>query len=445
MGTWRNESGQVLIITALSMTILLGFVGFATDVGVMLRERRVAQTVADSAAVGAATEALNERFPSTITTAMYQSAFLDASLDGYTAGSSNGTTNSSTGVTLTINTGSNITIPGYSSANNIQAIVSKTTPTIFMGAFGALLGGNFQNINVSATAIASDTISSNGCGWIPNSNGYDPAVTMGGSSEVFANQCGISVNGNVDMGGHSNITAEYLVASGNITNTGSAGVTGPYTGNGSYITDPMQYLQDTANQPSVSGTTCTGPDGMNCEYDYGCGSTTCTVSNTTLTPSTIYYYDKPVTISGNVSGSGVTIYLAGTTPYLDFSSVGTLTLSPPAPSGTSCAGDANPLCGIVIDAPKDGSGSVAPSSCSHGKGNNYGYNGEMYFDFGSSTTTIKGVIYAPYMQLFLQDQGASTVFDNNFVIGTFCSQSATLNVNGFSGPLSPNTRVGLVF
>jgi hypothetical protein len=445
MSTWRNESGQVLIITALSMTILLGFVGFATDVGVMLRERRVTQTVADSAAVGAATEALNERFPSTVTTAMYQSALLDASLDGYSAGASNGTTNSSTGVTLTINTGSNITIPGYSSAGNIQAIVSKTTPTIFMGAFGALLGGNFQNINVSATAIASNKISSNGCGWIPNGNGYTPAVKLSGSSNIFANQCGISVNGNVDMGGSSNLTALYLVASGSVTNAGSSGISGPVASGGSYISDPMQYLQDPVNQPSVSGTTCTGPDGMNCKYDYGCGSTSCTISNTTLTPSTVYYYDKPLTISGNVSGTGNTIYLAGTTPYLDFNNVGTLTLSAPAPSGESCAGDGNPLCGIVIDAPADGSGKVAPSTCSNGNGNNKGNNGEIYFDFGSSTTTLKGIVYAPYMQLFLQDQGANTTFDNNFVIGTFCSQSATLNVNGLSGPLSPITRVGLVY
>lgn len=442
----RDESGQVLVMVALGMTVLLGFVGFATDVGVLLRERRVAQSVADAAAVGAATEALNEHFPSSISTAMYQSAALDASIDGYTAGSSNGTTNSSSGVTLTIITGANITIPGYSSAGNYQAIVAKSTPTLFMAVFGVLFGNNrnFQNMTVTATAIASDMVTSNGCGWFSNGNGYDPAVKMGGSSEVFANQCGISVNGNVDMGGSSNVTAKYFVASGTITDTGNAGITGSEAAGGAPITDPMQFLQQTANQPTVSGTSCTGPDSMNCVYDSGCTKSGCTLSGT-LTSNTVYYYDQPVTVSGNVSGTGDTIYLAGTTPYLDFASVGTLTLSPPAPSGTSCAGDANPLCGIVIDAPFDGSGDAAPSSCSHGKGNNYGNNGEIYFDFGSSSVTIKGDIYAPYMQLFVQDQGANATFDNNFDLGTFCSQAATLTVNGFSGPLSPNTRVGLVY
>ena len=37
----KEESGQVLVVTALSMFVLLGFVGFATDVGNLLRVRRV--------------------------------------------------------------------------------------------------------------------------------------------------------------------------------------------------------------------------------------------------------------------------------------------------------------------------------------------------------------------------------------------------------------------
>ena len=75
----KDESGQVLVVVALSMTTLLGFVGFATDVGVMLHERRIAQSVADGAAIGAATEALYERNFSSVSSSMYQSAALDAS------------------------------------------------------------------------------------------------------------------------------------------------------------------------------------------------------------------------------------------------------------------------------------------------------------------------------------------------------------------------------
>ncbi len=46
----KEASGQVLVMTALSITVLLGFIAFATDVGLLLHERRMAQTAADSAA-----------------------------------------------------------------------------------------------------------------------------------------------------------------------------------------------------------------------------------------------------------------------------------------------------------------------------------------------------------------------------------------------------------
>ena len=52
----KDESGQALIITALCMTCLFGFAALATDVGIILREKRMAQTAADGAAVAGASE-----------------------------------------------------------------------------------------------------------------------------------------------------------------------------------------------------------------------------------------------------------------------------------------------------------------------------------------------------------------------------------------------------
>lgn len=445
MRKFKDESGQVLIMVALSMTVLIGFVGFATDVGMLLREKRIAQSAADGAAIGAATEALYERNWTTVNSNMYNAAALDASLNGYTTSAGNGAKDSSTGVTLTVYAGSNITIPGYSSGGNFQAIVTKTRPTVFMYVFGKIFGNDFSSIDVTATAIASNEIASNGCGWFPNGNGYNPAVTMGGSSEVFATTCGISVNGAVDMGGSSNVTAQYLVSTGALTNAGHSSVTGQVASNvGGVISDPWQYLQ--ASTPTLSGTTCTASGGMSCIYDQGCSGSSCTLTGT-LAPNTVYYYDKGVNITGTVqstAGSGNTIYLAGTTPYLAFAVNGTVSITPPRPAGSSCLGDANPFCGVVIDAPLAGQG-LAPSGCVSGKAKNYDQNGEIYFDFGSSTGTLQGNVYAPYAELFVQDQGASFTMANDFVLGTFCSQAATLTVGGFSGPLNPNSRVGLVY
>ncbi|HVC91368.1 MAG TPA: pilus assembly protein TadG-related protein, partial [Acidobacteriaceae bacterium] len=52
----KDESGQATIITLLCMTCLLGFVGFAADVGTLLRAKRNMQIAADSAAIAGAAE-----------------------------------------------------------------------------------------------------------------------------------------------------------------------------------------------------------------------------------------------------------------------------------------------------------------------------------------------------------------------------------------------------
>lgn len=437
----KGEGGQVLVMTVLSLTVVLGFVGFATDVGLMLRQRRVAQTVADAAALAAATESLSEGTPSSVSSGMYQAALQDATLNGLTPGTSNGTTNSTTGVTLTLNVNPNITVSGYNSAGYVQAIVSMNTGTAFMKMFG------ISTLNVASTAIASNAIASDGCFYVQNNGSYaNPAVDMGGNSLVNAVGCGMTVNGNLTMGGSGSIDAKFVAVTGTYTGYSASSDTGVWSHGVPPQPDPLSKLQLTANQPTVSNGTCTAPSGsgMSCIYDYNNGNL-----SGTLQSNTIYYYDSAVnggggpSITGTVTGSNVTIYLAGNIPF-DFSNNGTLSLTPPG-YGSSCAGSANPYCGILFDAPTDGSGNNGTYTCSHGKGNNAGNPGEIYFDFGSSTTTLYGVIYAPYMQMFGQDKGASTTFGADLVVGNVCMQSSTFNVDSYSGAQSPITRVGLVY
>ena len=54
----RDESGQTLIFVAMSMSVILGFVAMATDVGTLLHDKRSLQIAADSAAIAGAFEAL---------------------------------------------------------------------------------------------------------------------------------------------------------------------------------------------------------------------------------------------------------------------------------------------------------------------------------------------------------------------------------------------------
>lgn len=447
MKNWRDTSGQVLAMTALSMMVLLGFVAFATDVGLMLRQRRMAQTAADSAALAAATELLYEGNPSTVTAGVWDAASHDARLNGFVPGSASGVTNPSNGVTLNVSVTPGISVPGFNFPSYAQATVSLNTQTVFMNLFG------IHSMNVGATAIASNSITSGGCIYIqnpPNSGSTtgpaNPAMNMGGNSLIASQDCAVSVNGDISLGGNSKIDAKYVSATGTITgkNVGNGWAPGSTSQD-----DPLAYLQDPAKQPQPGGSTgCTAPGGMLCKYDFGCGATSCLLKNVILDGNTVYYYDKPLVISGDVTGGsgGNTIYLATETAYLNFNNVGTLTLSPPPPPPSdNCSSGSNPLCGIVIDAPIAGKDGAGTYTCSAGNGNNGQNPGEIYFDFGSSKTTLTGVVYAPYMQLFVQDQGAQTTLNADLVLGNFCAQSGNLTVNGFSGAGSPLTRVGLVY
>lgn len=449
MRKWKDESGQVLVIVSLSMTVLLGFVGLATDVGVLLHERRTVQSAADAAAIGAATEAQWENSPSSVTSGMWSAATKDATLNGFTPGSSNGST-SSGGATLTINITPNISIPGYNSSGYVQAIAVQNTPTIFMNLFG------YHAMNVSATAIASHEVTSNGCIYVLDNGGNVPTntVNMNGHSLISSPNCGMTVNGSVSTSGSSTIDTKFTFASTTDVQP-----------------DPFAYLQQTANQPTVpSGTApggnCTLPANLtdssltHCLYDYNCGGGACAITGN-LQSNTLYYYDLPVQIAQGASVTGVedTIYLTGSAasaaPYLDFMNGG-LKITPPgitsipssppstSPALTDCTKDTDPVCGIVIDAPTDGLSS-GTYTCSSGAGNNAGNPGAIYFDFGSSTTYLYGIMYAPAMQLFVQDQGSSTYLYTNLVIGNICAQSAVINLVGFSGPKSPNVRTGLVY
>ena len=455
----RNEEGQALVMTALSLTVLLGFLALATDAGVMLRQKRIAQSVADSAAIAGAYEALYEGTPSTVTAGIWNAASKDATLNGYAPGTSNGVTNSSNGVTLSLSVTPNIGVSTFNSAGYVQANVTFNSPTFFMSLF------NIHTMNVGAAAIGSDQLQASGCFDIQNGGNHaNPAGTMGGSSEVFGLTCGVTINGNLDMGGNANIDAKYVSASGSILNTGNSSVTGTETQGAPPTNDPLPQLQLAANQPGVgttAGSSCTSTlpagavaDGMSCIYNYNNGN----ISNVTLQSNTVYVFDNNITntcghpaiacvnLSGTITGSGDTIFLKNNLP-LDFSNNGSFTVTAPRPSNstTPCELDtANPFCGVLIDAPSDGS-SGGTYSCSHGKGNNDGNPGELYFDFGSSSTTLTGVIYAPYMQLFVQDQGANTTLNNDVIIGNFCAQAATVTINGLSPSLSPLARVGLVY
>src|ERR1700761_8462203 len=120
MKRMRDEGGQAVILVALSLVAILGFVGFATDVGVLLHAKRNLQIAADAAALAGANEI-------TIDSTQIVAA-------GKAASSTNGVTDGVNGAVVTVTNGP-LYGPNKGTKGYIEAIVTAPQPTFFMGLF----------------------------------------------------------------------------------------------------------------------------------------------------------------------------------------------------------------------------------------------------------------------------------------------------------------------
>lgn len=392
-----------MVLTLLCTTCMLGFVGFATDVGILLREKRNLQTAADSAAIAAALE-LNYGDMTTAATA---------------AATQNGVTVGTNGGTVTVNTppayGAYAGLPGY-----VEAIVSQRQSTIFMSMF------NFASMNVTARAVAYNGGSSNGCVYVLNGTAPD-AMDLQGSFDVSAPKCGVVVNSN-------NTDALQFTGGGGTLTAGSVGVVGGDGGQTGDSTpapvlgiaqqsDPLAYVV----APNPATMTCTTPSGgaMTGTIAPGCYSApsggSLTISNATLSSGT-FVFTGNVILSGSVTtaAGGATLDIA--TGALSEATNTVLDLVAPT---------SGPYNGIAIMEP-------APNT------------NLMLFDFGSSSGLIDGIIYAPDAELELHDSGGDTSgglqLITDLIVNTLYDQTATLSITNYSQTVntSPLTRVGLV-
>ncbi|MGH8011402.1 MAG: pilus assembly protein TadG-related protein, partial [Candidatus Binataceae bacterium] len=131
---WRQvRSGQTLVLAALSMVVMVGFVALAVDVGLLLTIKRRMQTAADAGAIAAATALRTGGDFGQIT----QAADGIASLNGFSA------------VDVTVYSPPEHGDPAYvGNAGYVEVDVAKAEPTYFLRALG------YRSIDVSAKAIS---------------------------------------------------------------------------------------------------------------------------------------------------------------------------------------------------------------------------------------------------------------------------------------------------
>ncbi len=399
----RADNGQAVILVALSLTGILGFVALATDVGTLLHAKRNLQIAADSAAIAGAVEIdIGGSVPAAAAAAATQ----------------NGVTSGSNGATVTINYppayGPNAGKAGY-----VEAIVQQNEPTFFMNLF------SIASMNVAARAVAfNGATSGTACVYALNQTASD-TIHLQGSFNVSVPGCQV-----IDDSNSPN--ALYFTGAGGTLTAGGVGVvggTGGQTGDSTPapvtgiapVSDPLSYL----TPPTYSPSSCTAVPTGTTWGPTTAGGTVCysgnivVQNNVTLNPG-VYVITGSLdfTGGGSLTGTGVTFYIA---------------------PGGSLGGSGNGNTTLNLTAPTSGP-----------------YNGILIYQDPSNTNTIElngtpitnfsGIVYAPSAELELSGNTTMNLTTDLIVGSLYDKGNATINITDYTKTIStaPLKTVALV-
>ncbi|MGB6974089.1 MAG: pilus assembly protein TadG-related protein [Terracidiphilus sp.] len=457
----QDENGQMLVLTALSLAALLGFLALAVDVGLLFRAKRQVQTAADAGAIAGALE-----YDYNGTTNLASVAGASVTNNGvtlsYTPTLNSGCPSTTTNCAIVKTSG----ITGYHTQTGyVQVIAVQPNPSFLMGMFG------ISEVRVSASAIA---------GIEPNPDcliTLDPSsansFVIKGNSNIETPNCGIHVNSDsnsaVCVQGSAGIDGPYLKVNGKQSSSGMCGKNAGapvYPGSGtsknpyaSLVTPtPANSCTTGATGNTFAGTTLTATSSLptpkaaasgNASDQVYCFSSDVTIggSGTLAMPPGIYLFENGVTI-GNAN---VSFGTQQSSPNEDNYSGATLeiyngtfdnsngNLSVFAPSGSSTT-----LNGIAIYQPAANTTAacqdpsikhaIVTSTC-------------LQAQFGSSNLSdIVGFIYAPAATVYLQDEGGG-VQATGVIADDFYSNSSlkiTDSYNNYNPSTTPLSTIALV-
>lgn len=395
-----DERGQVLVMTALCLSLLMGFTALAVDVGLLLRDKRIMQIAADAGAVNGAAE---------LTPGDWDAAALAASAQ-------NGFTNGVNGTTVTVN---NPPLHGAYAASTdyVEVIVSQSEPVFFMKVFG------FGAMNVRARAVATNvpspaciyTLSSAAAG---SSDSPVGGIYVTGSADLDLPSCGIIDDGTgsdaIHVTGGATLTAASIGVVGNDTvHTGGVLTPSPVTGIAN-VSDPLagkvspppasDYSSGCTSASYGTGTYTIGPSSPSGYVCYSSLSVSKGSPTINLNPG-LYIFNGSGGLdiaSGTIlNGTGVTFYFVNGASFT-FSNGATANLSAPTSGAYS---------GLLFY--EDPTDSAADSFV------------------GGSTEGVDGIFYLPGANLTLAN-GTATTFNTDLVVG-----SLTMSGNATLAPYAP--------
>jgi Flp pilus assembly protein TadG len=404
---WRGNEGSVSILTALSLTALLGFMGLAIDVGSLRLAKGRLQMAADAAALAGALEISN--CGGTANCTNMKTAAQDALTENGFTGSTvltNCASISATTLTVVVNNGPcalGTADPNKGNTSYVEAVVSQPLPTYFAG----LLGITTIQIEARAEATLGGT---SVCLLTMGSSGA--AIQVNGNTLTVQN-CPLYVNSNNSQALSANysVTAKSISIVGGYWQNGGTISPTPKTGVAA-MADPLSTLP----VPSYNASSCLWDPNLNTGGTAGPsspGGTVCYKSltiggNATLT-SGLYIMTGNLNVngSGTLTGNNVTFYFAPGAG-LNISTSGKLTLTAPT-SGT--------YNGIVIYQDRTNSNSMTMNWLSN--------------------TVFNGILYAPQSALQLNGSSQPSVYATLIVSSVTFDQGAVLKDYATINPGSP--------
>ena len=473
----KYESGQVTVLTALCLAVLLGFVALAVDVGLLFRSRRNLQIVADAAATAGALD-LYKNGGSTSAVTAAENAI-----------SGNGLTNAAYSTTCPVTPSGGvpqacISLPPSSGVHTgngyVEVQVTQPKSATFMSYFG------LSNVNVTTRAVAGIVTGQN-CIWVNNNLtvqasagicGIDPnnanawitsnskcrsGSTCPANGSVTA--CGIYAGTSVSSNGNSNcIASRSVVTPGTVS--GHLNPTPAVPGAPSQT--PPDWMTATPPAPGTPNT-CTQPQNLP-------GATSSTKGNTTIWTATIssgtvsgcYGWDNGAVPANTVlnltlgGGAGNTV-LDNSTIQFNLGDGGSLTIG----DGVCnyCSGSnpdtTNNYNGTTLEV-YSGALTISTNKNAPNPTNIYAPNqpgtstngiavweplsntNQMNIQWGSATSSFYGYIVAPGASLTMQDQGGRSLVSGLYVGNmTINSELGIMNYNAsVSG--APGKNIALV-
>jgi Flp pilus assembly protein TadG len=451
MSGFRDERGQVLVMTAFCMACLLGALGLAVDCGVLFNARRQMQAAADAAAMAAATESFYNG-----------SGSANINQRAYDAAKANGVDHAATGVNVIVTVGSSGTpltlSPGsVTCASCVQVQLSRPNPTIFMQTMSQWFFKSTQwnAINVSAMAVGGAPGYSHTCMYVMDPTDPD-TLDIHGAGSIKAAGCNVYVNSNspkalcvTGNAGKSDLSPGGMieVVGGQDSQGSCKGDPGPPTAFGTGIesspyaktlpADPTTNCSSVNNVASLSGSV-SGPGYGNyaCYTNQSCttkkGVQTCTSS--------------PVSVSSATMGPGLYVFESGVTIS------GATTIGTGSGNQTSTNGGAT----VIVTGGAYDSGTATTFTDYAPADTDSTYNGlaiyqvssdtsAMTLQFGSGSSIFMGTVYAPGAQVTLHDQGGAVNATQLIVGSIYLNGKVNLqNYSAYNQTTTPFRLITLV-